>query len=249
MASGGKKLVIFRDPEEAEHAPHGGSWKVAYADFVTALMALFLLLWLLMALKPQQKENLAIFFQNPEDTAKVKASLQSGSPTPVKAAKLADAAKLSSMGQVQREVAQRLKDFATRDPELARRTSVSGEEDGVLIQVSSAILFEPGSATLTPGARRMLGEVAAILDSYGMELKIRGHTDDQEQGGRLFRSTWELSAARAAAALRELAQEHGAPVRRMSAAGYADTMPLVPNEDEASRARNRRIELLFTPSR
>jgi chemotaxis protein MotB len=247
MASTGRKLIIFREPEEAEHAPHGGSWKVAYADFVTALMALFLLLWLLMALKPQQKENLAVFFQHPEDTAKVKTANQ-GSPTEVKSAKLTDAAKLSNMNQVQREVAQRLKDFATKDPDLARKTSVAGEEDGVLMQVPSAILFEPGSATLTASARRMLGEVAKIMDDYGMELKIRGHTDDREQGGELFRSTWELSAARAAAALRELAQAYKVPVRLMSAAGFGSTQPLVPNSDEEGRARNRRIELLFTPS-
>lgn len=248
MASSGRKLIIFREPEEPEHAAHGGSWKVAYADFVTALMALFLLLWLLMALKPQQKENLAIFFQNPEDTSRVKAAMQ-GAPQEVKAAKLTDAAKLSSMNQVQREVAQRLKDFATKDPELARRTSVLGENDGVLMQVSSAILFEPGSATLTAEARRMLAEVAKIVDDFGMDLKIRGHTDDREQGSELFRSTWELSAARAAAALRELATAYKVPVRRMTAAGFGSTQPLVPNTDEAGRARNRRIELLFTPSR
>ena len=247
MASG-RKLIIFREPEEAEHAAHGGSWKVAYADFVTALMALFLLLWLLMALKPQQKENLAVFFQNPEDTSRVKAAMQ-GAPQEVKAAKLTDATKLSSMNQVQREVAQRLKDFATKDPELARRTSVLGENDGVLMQVSSAILFEPGSATLTAEARRMLAEVAKIVDDFGMDLKIRGHTDDREQGSELFRSTWELSAARAAAALRELATAYKVPVRRMTAAGFGSTQPLVPNTDEAGRARNRRIELLFTPSR
>jgi len=248
MASGGRKLIIFREPEEAEHAPHGGSWKVAYADFVTALMALFLLLWLLMALKPQQKENLAAFFQHPDDTARVKTTLQ-GSPTEVRGAKLTEAAKLTSMNQVQREVAQRLKDFATRDSELARKSSVTGEDDGVLLQVSSSILFEPGSATLTAGARRMLAEVAKIIEDYGMDVKIWGHTDDQEQGNDLFHSTWELSAARAAAALRELAKTYGVPVRRMSAAGYGFTRPLVPNTDEQGRARNRRIELLFTPSR
>jgi chemotaxis protein MotB len=248
MASAGKRLIIFREPEEEHQASHGGSWKVAYADFVTALMALFLLLWLLMALKPQQKEDMAVFFQNPDDATKVKASLQSGAPAPTKAARQSDAARLSSMNQVQREVSQRLKDFATKDPELARKTSVSGEDDGVLMQVSSSILFEPGSATLTSEARRMLAEVAGIVDDYGMEIKIRGHTDDREEGSGLFHSTWELSAARAAAALRELAQAYGVPVRRMSAAGFSSTQPLVPNTDEAGRARNRRIELLFTPS-
>ncbi len=245
--AGGRKLIIFREAEEHEHAPHGGSWKVAYADFVTALMALFLLLWLLMALKPQQKENLAVFFQNPEDTAKVKTAVQ-GSPTEVKASKFSDAAKLSNLNQVQREVAQRLKDFATKDPDLARKVSVAGESEGVLMQVPSAILFEPNSVNLTPQAKRMLGEVAKIMDDYAMELKIRGHTDDREQGGELFRSTWELSAARAAAALRELATTYKVPVRRMSASGFGSTQPLVPNSDEAGRAKNRRIELLFTPS-
>jgi len=96
-------------------------------------------------------------------------------------------------------------------------------------------------------AAKLLDGVADILMAQKVDLVIRGHTDDTENGNGLYPSKWELSAARAAASLRYiLAKSNGAiAATRMRAAGYADTRPLVPVFDEAGRTANRRVEFYY----
>jgi chemotaxis protein MotB len=100
---------------------------------------------------------------------------------------------------------------------------------------------------LKPEAAKLLEGVTNIMLSQKVNLVIRGHTDDSENGNGLYPSKWELSAARAAACLRYvLAKSNGAiAATRMRAAGYADSRPLVPVFDDASRAANRRVEFYY----
>ncbi len=108
-------------------------------------------------------------------------------------------------------------------------------------------MFAPNSAVLKPEAAKILDGVTNILLNQKVDLVIRGHTDDTENGSGLYPSKWELSAARAAAALRYiLAKGDGAiAATRLRAAGYADSRPLVPIIDEDSRAVNRRVEFYY----
>jgi chemotaxis protein MotB len=115
------------------------------------------------------------------------------------------------------------------------------------MQVNNSVMFAPNSAVLKPEAAKILDGVTNILLNQKVDLVIRGHTDDTENGSGLYPSKWELSAARAAAALRYiLAKGDGAiAATRLRAAGYADSRPLVPIIDEDSRAVNRRVEFYY----
>jgi chemotaxis protein MotB len=125
-------------------------------------------------------------------------------------------------------------------------------QDGRIV-VETGLLFESGRAELTASGRARLAAVALRLgqaiDSLPRDvpwvLRIDGHTDDLPVVRGRFRNNWELSAARAAAVADYLV-ELGFPRDRLMVAGFADARPLVPNRDEASRARNRRIELTLT---
>lgn len=139
----------------------------------------------------------------------------------------------------------KLKAVLDEDEFLKKNVEVTSDDNGVLIRVGSGVMFDPGGAVLKPKAYPILNEVIKILKENNFDLVVRGHTDDRPVRSKKFPSNWELSAARAAAAVRYIIQKGGINPSRIKAVGYADTRPLVPNTSEANRALNRRVEFYF----
>lgn len=117
--------------------------------------------------------------------------------------------------------------------------------DRLIIRMKSAILFAEGQATLTPDAEKALAGLAPVLVRADSHLRVEGHTDDVPIRSQAFPSNWELSTARAISVTRYL-EERGLSTARLSAAGYGQFHPLAPNSGAASRARNRRVEIVVT---
>jgi len=245
----GGATIIIKKVVDGHAAHHGGSWKVAFADFMTAMMAFFLLLWLIAALKPQQKESLAVVFKDAQHDSRsdVKQAVVMATFIP-KDAKVGMAAmNLSQPDKLKYEVALLVKELLAKNNELQNNSGISSDNAGVLMQVNNSVMFAPNSAVLKPEAAKILDGVTNILLNQKVDLVIRGHTDDTESGNGLYPSKWELSAARAAAALRYiLAKGNGSiAATRMRAAGYADSRPLVPVISDENRAVNRRVEFYY----
>lgn len=221
------------------------AWKVAYADFVTALMAFFLLMWVLNMTPPDTKQGLAEYFTE-------EATLQTSSTSPVSNNSLVNATDrldlrntpLSELQQSQLAIIQKLKNMIMADAVPRNASGVSSDDIGVQLRVNSDALFDPGSTDLTAQGRKVLDSVLAILREYNVYLVVRGHADAQESARTAYASPWELSAARAAAAVRYLA-DHGIAPTRLRAVAYADTRPVEPGTSEASLRRNRRVEFYF----
>jgi chemotaxis protein MotB len=117
------------------------------------------------------------------------------------------------------------------------------EDTAVLLTIADVALFDSASAELQPSARRLLAELAATLRSAGdIEVSVEGHTDDRPLQGGAFRSNWDLAAARANAVTR-LLLERGFARERLRSISYADTRPVADNASAAGRAANRRVEL------
>jgi len=247
--SKGGVTIIIKKVVGGHAAPHGGSWKVAFADFMTAMMAFFLLLWLIAALKPQQKESLAVVFKDAKHDSRsdVKQAVVAATFIP-KDAKVGMAEMdLSQKDRVKYEVALMVKELLAQEKDLQSNSGISSDNAGVLMQVNNSVMFAANSAVLKPGAAKVLDGVTNILLNQKVDLVIRGHTDDTETGNGLYPSKWELSAARAAAALRYvLAKGDGAiAATRLRAAGYADSRPLVPAINDENRTINRRVEFYY----
>jgi chemotaxis protein MotB len=119
---------------------------------------------------------------------------------------------------------------------------------GVRLRVQEGVMFDLGKAELRPEARPFLHRLAPILARYPGTVWVEGHTDDLPIQNQSYPSNWELSAARAGSVVRALAAAGGLSVNHLVAVGYADTRPLAPNQDGASRKRNRRVEFLLSPS-
>ncbi len=243
----GKTVVIYRESDEGHGGHHGGSWKVAYADFVTAMMAFFLVMWLLNTLKPERKTELSLVFQDKNVPSKEKVKNLEKVPTFINkdAIKGSPEFKLSQENKLKYEIALLIKQLITSDPNVQHNSGITNDSSGVLLQINNSVMFKPGSAQLTPEAEKALAGVAKILQDFKINLTVRGFADDSEPAGP-YPSKWELSAARAAAAVRYLAEKTGVPTTRLRAVGLADSQPLVPPTSPENKARNRRIEFFYT---
>ena len=117
---------------------------------------------------------------------------------------------------------------------------------GVLLTVPGHLLFNSGKADLKPKMHPYLTAIAELLQKKeGTELQIEGHTDNVPIDTLRFPSNWELSTSRASAVVRYLIEESGVPPNTLSAAGHADSLPLVANDSLENREKNRRVEFFF----
>jgi chemotaxis protein MotB len=119
----------------------------------------------------------------------------------------------------------------------------------MLVKLADNILFDPGKTALKPEGMEALREVSAILAGIqGRKFQVAGHTDNQPVHGHKFPSNWELSTARAVVVTHFMIDEGGMPGERLSAAGWADQMPVATNDTDEGRRQNRRIEIVLLPN-
>jgi chemotaxis protein MotB len=236
--------------KKQRHAHHGGAWKVAYADFVTAMMALFLVLWL--ASQDQKiKEAVQRSFRNPfaSVTKESTGIIPSKDVMAVKASEgnfdSASAVELNML----RKIAQDLLQALQNNPESQENNPLDLEitPEGMRISVfdrNHKPIFEPDSAKFTPYGdwifSTLAWQISRFTNSFAVELE--GHTEK----GRTYTepySGWELSADRANASRRKLLEHDVDPVQIRKVAGFADTQPM-PNLDPTSES-NRRVAVLL----
>ena len=222
----------------------GGAWKVAYADFVTAMMAFFLLLWVLSMVPPETRAGLAAYFSGDRNFDSSSTSPISNNPFIQNTDKIdARDIKISEVEKSHYAIAQKIKQMLMSDAIPQSASGISADDVGVQLRVNSDIMFKPGSVDLLPDGERVLTAVLDLMDEYNLYLVVRGHADSAETAPP-FTSAWELSGARAASMVNYLVQ-HGVKATRMRAVSYGDTRPLKPGIDEQSRAMNRRVEFFF----
>jgi chemotaxis protein MotB len=125
--------------------------------------------------------------------------------------------------------------------------SVVKEQRGIVVRLmTDNVLFERGSVELKGEMRDILNALAPVLMEANHPVLVEGHTCDLPmRGPSRFVSNWELSTARASSVVRYLIEAGKVPAKLLSAAGYAEYRPLVPNRDEAARRRNRRIDIVI----
>ena len=220
----------------------GGAWKVAYADLVTALMAFFLLMWLLNSTTSNTKAGIAGMFQDPDffntekgqailaEYAKEKAGILPGG----KGMQQGD-------GEGATPPAEDTSDAERQAMEATAATISKAFNEDKLSQV----LFDSGSAQLKPYTMAILKEIGQELGKLPNHLIIGGHTDSMTYPGKGY-TNWELSADRANAARRVLEAaglQHG-QVQRVT--GYADKVPL--ENHDSTDPQNRRISIVVMSS-
>lgn len=224
----------------------GGSWKVAYADFVTAMMAFFLLMWVLNMTPPETKQILAHYF-----TADYKITESDKNQPPVPGVGQAAVSSMQIRGN--KEDAQTFEAISielqkalllSENTQPVAAAGITKSDMGVLLRVAGDVMFNPNSVVFTAGGVKVLDEIVNIMKSHQVFVVVRGHADSTETGLPYFPSRWELSAARSTVAVRYLV-ERGVDPSRVRSVAYADTAPLVPSNIGNASGKNRRIEFFF----
>jgi chemotaxis protein MotB len=215
---------------------HGGAWKVAYADFVTAMMALFIVLWLMNS-SEQVKKAIAGYFRDPSGHGRQQGTGQAGLGEGVGVGK-EDMSKLKDKLEAamkQTPSLDRLKDQV--------QMTVTGEGLRIeLLESDVGTFFESGNAQPSSSGMSMLKMISGELAKLPNRLLIEGHTDARPYTGRASYSNWELSSDRANAA-RRLMQESGLrPDQIAEVRGYADQRLRKP--DDPDNASNRRVSII-----
>ncbi|MDP9431327.1 MAG: flagellar motor protein MotB [Actinomycetota bacterium] len=254
--------------EEEEHVNHE-RWLVSYADMMTLLMVLFIVLF---AISQVDKKKFAQFQSGlPKSSGNQELPIAgssgaidgSDSAKPIKMfpdeQSLIEMQKIMAAAQAQQAAAQQ-EDASLRKAqrdiagELARKglqqqVSFRLEGRGLIVTiVTDAVLFQSGAAELAPRGRQVLDAVALSIRRVPNHVAVEGHTDSQPVRSGRFGSNWELSTARSTSVLRYLVEQRGAPATRMAAAGYADQRPIASNATAAGRAKNRRVEVVLLAS-
>ena len=230
-----RPIIIIK--KKAPHGGHhGGAWKVAYADFVTAMMALFIVLWLMNS-SQQVKEAVGGYFKDPSGTSKMVGTDQSGSGENLLLSK-------ENMGELKQQLqkaVRRLNDFDKMKSQIEMTVTAEGLRIE-LLESAKGTFFDSGSARPSDSGKELLGLLATELGSVPNKLSIEGHTDSKPYSGAGDYGNWELSADRANAA-RRLMQEKGIRGDQVAQVrGYADQLLRKP-ADPLDPA-NRRISVI-----
>jgi chemotaxis protein MotB len=264
-----QQIIIKRVKKNKRAAAHGGSWKVAYADFVTAMMAFFLLLWLLSMVSDEKRASLSEYFRRYSIFQESGTSAITTKTTKLTAPEfLSEPGSESTKGPSTNSTGKGKTDFSTRkvkqtidakEEEAVKkiRTAIDDKmagvrdqilvdviEGGIRIQIidtEGSIMFPLGSAVPTARAKDILKVVSTNLQEIPGKIVVEGHTDAAPfRGGQI--TNWELSASRASAARRELEDNGIEPSRIARVVGYADQELLIPIEPRDPR--NRRISVI-----
>jgi chemotaxis protein MotB len=274
-----RPIIIKKIIAESHGGHHGGAWKVAYADFVTAMMAFFLLMWILGATTEKQRKGIADYFTPTMVQLKEKSAgangifggesivdkdnyphraAQTGSKsiTIPKDASGGEKEGAAAIRQKERVAFQKLK--AVLEQKMASTPSLQGMAKNVrmmetreglridLVDQADFSMFMSGTDQLSPKARALLKQVAEVTDFVDNSVIVRGHTDAMPYSKGRSVNNWTLSAARAEATRRALADFGVENGRFARIEGVADRDPYVPEDPYDPRNRRMSITLAWS---
>ena len=225
-------IIIKRKGGHGGH--HGGAWKVAYADFVTAMMALFIVLWLMNTSKPIQ-EAISGYFKDPAGTGKL---------TGIKVPPPTKEVTKENLDKVKSELEKAIRQVANFD-KLKDHIELKVTAEGLrieLLESENGTFFESGKTDPNANGRELLMTIAEELGKSPNKISVEGHTDSQPFSEGANYTNWELSVDRANAS-RRIMQQHGLRSDQVAQVrGFADQQPR--NINAPSDPANRRITIL-----
>lgn len=234
MAEMTEPIIVKKKGGHAAH--HGGAWKVAYADFVTAMMALFIVLWMMNASK-QVQEAVGGYFKDPRGIAKMVGTNKNGAGESV-------ALKKEDMQKLKEDL---LRSIHHLDPldKLKNQIEITVTAEGLRIELMESekgTFFELGSEKPTPALIDLLKALSQELGKLPNKISIEGHTDSKPYTGTRNYDNWDLSSDRANEARRIMQSQGIQPDQVSQVRGFADQRLRLPQKPEDPS--NRRISLI-----
>ncbi|WP_019894238.1 flagellar motor protein MotB [Hydrogenovibrio halophilus] len=255
-----EQSIIIKRVKKCPHVAHGGAWKVAFADFMTAAMAFFLMLWILGGADDEQLKRMAEYFQDPtviegapEILVKSDEAGQSSDSlidmggfkdSPKGDGDKIDQEERKEMEQLKKQIEQKIENTPSLQ-ELKEQLKIEITPNGLRVQVlddRKRPMFGTGVDLPKAYAQRLLQEVGNILSQTDNRISIAGHTDSSGYQADADYTNWELSADRANAARRLLLRGGVESDSIAQVVGLADTVPF--DKENPYNPRNRRISII-----
>jgi len=240
-------VIIKKIIKKGGHAHHGGAWKLAYADFVTAMMAFFLLMWLLGSTTEETKKGISEYFQDPYEASLIDKgktpSLEEIAPT-----ELDPQAEKHDLMQLEM-LKEKIENMIKADPKLSEvkdQVKLETTQEGLRVQIidnKNTPMFKLASSETEPQIRLILKALAPVINKLPNKITINGHTDARPfPANRTGYTNWELSSDRANAARYELNQGGLAEEKILRITGLSDSIPY--NPADRDDPMNRRISII-----
>ncbi len=238
---------MARKGSQQQQEGHGGSerWLITYADMITLLMVFFIVMYSMANTDLKKFAQVAESMQIAFHVFGVGAS---------KGGVLDRKGDTGNGSSLFGNLSPRQRDFVSVSADMSAFAAQAGIEgqisvnmniEGIIISLSDALAFEPGSAELRPEATQTLHEIAKVLQTTDNRVRIEGHTDNVPTNSPLYPTNWELSTQRAVSIVRYLLEHEGIAAQRLSAAGYAEFKPVAENDNRGNRALNRRADIVI----
>ena len=247
MAESDNKAAEIRivKKKNAHAGHHGGAWKVAYADFVTAMMAFFMVMWIL-GLSEPVRENIAGYFTDPEAFAEAVAKGENpGGGGPPVVSKSEEREKLKEAKETIEKMMAATPEFKS----LSDHVDIKLVDEGLmvdLLEAKESLFFDSASAKINPATKSLLSKMAGELKKLNNKVIIEGHTDSRPLARKDGYTNWELSADRANSA-RHVMEAAGLKDDQIAhVRGYAATQPRDAKNPE--HFSNRRVSIIVMHS-
>ena len=219
-------------------------WLLTYSDLITLLFVLFVVMYAISTTDVRKfvalAQSVSAAFNADVMQGQQAISITSGQDTTVQ--QETSASGTSPVQSDLRAIKAALEDYAIGQG-LGGEVEVGMAPQGIVIRLNDALLFSSGRAHLDDHALKLVNEVVDIIKPLPNQIRIEGNTDDQAPDGVLYTSNWDLSTDRALAVLKAMVGM-GMDPSRLSALGNAQYNPLAPDTDDASRAKNRRVDIV-----
>jgi chemotaxis protein MotB len=243
---------------EEGHVNHE-RWLVSYADMITLLMVLFVVLFAmgqtdkakLEALRTSLQRAFSVEVLRGADASSLKGSSGAAVIPPVVPLAITQEVMATAgqttpdprMVQTLQEVREALSEVPVPS-DTSGSVDVGASREGIVISLAGNLLFDSGKSDLKPRGMTLLDTLAERLRTMPNEIRVEGHTDNIAIATPLYPSNWELSSARATTVARYLTEHDEIAPNRLSAAGFGEFHPVAPNDTREGRARNRRVDLV-----
>ncbi|MGD9180622.1 MAG: OmpA family protein [Desulfobacterales bacterium] len=215
-----------------------GGWEIVYSGFILILLCFFIMLCSFSTMEEAKIMRFVRSFTNAVSFFPSGTRFESGTVVlPESPGMVASRSELAKLFEDLEMLSDR---FNLKD-----KIELLFSGEGLVMRLSEHTLFESGQASISPQARRLLEKIGVIVAQTTYLIRIEGHTDDVPIHTAMFPSNWELSTARAVNVLRYLIENHRIDSQRLSAEGFGEFQPMVPNDTAENRAKNRRVEVIF----
>lgn len=229
------------------HSPNHDRWLISYADFITLLFAFFVVMFAISQSDHSKPKHVSYSVKQAIEDGGVSGTLRQALNKPER---LPSPEPPSPNPQPQEPPNPLAPSYKYLKSELSQeldtgKVQLTVDSRGIVISLREKAFFSSGGAEVSREAYDSMGKIAQVLKGVPNAVRLEGHTDSRPIKTSQFRDNWELSAARAISVLSLLESRYGIPSNRFAVAGYADNVPVAPNDEDEGRARNRRVDIVI----